>query len=127
MQRDAADTIAMPAARRLRLRRADRCVICARELAAGELGVWDPSHRTVRCLVCDGRGTASPLPEPESRAGGSARREYDRRRERREARVRDRLGPLAGVALALSPEPADQRAWARGADGEVKLAAKLHR
>jgi hypothetical protein len=41
--------------------------------------------------------------------------------------VRDRLGPLAGVALALAGEPAHQRAWARGAVGEIKLAEKLER
>jgi hypothetical protein len=41
--------------------------------------------------------------------------------------VRERLGPLAGVALALSGEPAHQRNWATGAEGEVTLAAKLAR
>jgi hypothetical protein len=67
---------------------------------------------------------AGPL---DSAAGASARREYERQRAAREARVRDRLGPLAGVALTLAGEPAHQRAGATGAAGEVKLAAKLDR
>ena len=57
--------------------------------------------------------------------GARARRKYERQRANREARVRERFGPLAGVALALAGEPARQRAWATGAAGEAKLAAKL--
>jgi hypothetical protein len=63
----------------------------------------------------------------ESAPGASAQREYEKRRASREARIRDRVGPLAGVVLAVAGEPAHQRAWARGAVGEVKLAAKLER
>ncbi len=63
----------------------------------------------------------------ESVAGASARREYERRRGNREARVRDRLGPLGGVVLAVSSGPQHEQAWARGAEGEVKLARKLER
>lgn len=63
----------------------------------------------------------------EGSAGASAQREYERRRDRRVARQRKRYGPLAGVVLALSDEPQHQRAWARGAEGEVKVARELER
>jgi hypothetical protein len=60
-------------------------------------------------------------------AGVSARREYERRRSNRTVRVRERFGVLGGVVLAVSGEPQHQRAWARGAAGEVRLAGKLER
>lgn len=59
-------------------------------------------------------------------AGGSARREYERRVAGREARVKDRFGRrLGGVILALSDEPQSTRAWARGSQGEQELAQTL--
>jgi hypothetical protein len=58
-------------------------------------------------------------------AGGSAQREWERRRDLRNARVRARLGGLAGVALAVTGEPAATRAWARGAAGERRLGSIL--
>ncbi len=55
-------------------------------------------------------------------AGGSARREYERRLAAREARVKGRAGTFLGSAiLALTDEPQSTRAWARGASGEQKL------
>ena len=60
-------------------------------------------------------------------AGASARAEYERRRDRREQRTRERWGKLGAVAVALSSEPAHERAWARGAEGEELLAARLER
>jgi hypothetical protein len=41
--------------------------------------------------------------------------------------VRERLGPLSGVVLAVSSGPQYEQAWARGAEGEAKLARKLER
>lgn len=41
--------------------------------------------------------------------------------------MRERLGPVSGVVLALSSGPQHEQAWARGAEGEVKLARKLER
>jgi hypothetical protein len=40
------------AAKRLQLRRLDRCIQCAAELPAGVLAQWDPSTRTVTCVIC---------------------------------------------------------------------------
>jgi hypothetical protein len=77
-------------------------------------------------------GSTPPPPLPgtvarSSTPGSSARREYERRRANREARFRERFGPLGGLLLAIGGEPQHQRAWARGAEGEVKLARKLER
>lgn len=41
--------------------------------------------------------------------------------------MRERLGPLSGVVLAVSSGPQHEQAWARGAEGEAKLARKLER
>ena len=72
------------------------------------------------------RRAASPV-VAESTAGASARRECERRRQRREQRIRERFGPLGGIAVALSSQPAHERAWASGAEGEEELAARLAR
>ena len=115
-------------ARPLKLRRPDTCAVCAIPLPAGELAIWDAERRHARCIGCDPVPSPPAAPPPErSEAGASARREYERRRANREAKVRERLGPLGGVVLAVSGEPQHQRAWARGAEGEVKLASKLEK
>ena len=41
--------------------------------------------------------------------------------------MRERLGPLSGVVLAVSSAPQHEQTWARGAEGEAKLARKLER
>jgi hypothetical protein len=55
--------------------------------------------------------------------GGSAQREYERRLQRREHRVRARHPRLGGLILALSDAPASTRVWAQGAAGERAVAA----
>ena len=62
--------------------------------------------------------------EPNS-AGTSARREYERRRDARERRIRHRFGPVASIVLALTEEPASTKAWATGAEGEKLVARNL--
>ena len=51
-------------------------------------------------------------------AGGSARRELQRRRDSREARVRTKHKRLGGLVLALTAEPSSTTSWAKGAAGE---------
>jgi hypothetical protein len=58
-------------------------------------------------------------------AGSSARREYERRRAKDEARLRDKWGRLGGVAVALANEKQTTKAWDRGAIGEERLGAHL--
>ncbi|MFL6161432.1 MAG: nuclease-related domain-containing protein [Jatrophihabitantaceae bacterium] len=60
-----------------------------------------------------------------NQAGGSARREYERRVAKREHPIRSAHPRLGGLILALSEEPQSTRAWARGAVGEEKLARRL--
>ncbi len=58
-------------------------------------------------------------------AGGSARREYDRRRAKDEAKVRETWGRFGGIAVALTPERTSTRVWSTGADGEARVGARL--
>jgi hypothetical protein len=58
-------------------------------------------------------------------AGASARREHERRRASREARIRTAHPRIGGLVLALSDEPQNTAAWAVGARGEELLAKRL--
>jgi hypothetical protein len=59
-------------------------------------------------------------------AGGSARREYERRAARREAETKGRFGErVGGLIVAVTNEPQSTRAWATGARGEELLGAAL--
>ncbi len=74
---------------------------------------------------------ASVAQEPESKeivagvAGESARREYERRKEKRETRIRESHPRLGGLILALTDDPQTTRAWATGAVGEERLGRRL--
>lgn len=58
-------------------------------------------------------------------AGGSALREYERRRNARERRARERAG-VVGLWLArLSGDPLTTHWWKQGGEGEVKIAKRL--
>ncbi len=58
-------------------------------------------------------------------AGTSARREYERRRAKDEARIRSRWGRFGGIAVALSEERQSTRAWSAGAIGEELVGRQL--
>jgi Nuclease-related domain len=58
-------------------------------------------------------------------AGASARREHERRKASREARIRTAHPRIGGLVLALSDEPQSTTAWAVGARGEELLAKRL--
>lgn len=60
-------------------------------------------------------------------AGGSARREHDRRRAAREQRVLAKHPRIGRAALALGGQPGHERAWARGAEGEETVARSLQK
>ena len=119
----------------MRLRYAGACRTCGTTLEAGVRAVYDASTRTVTCVEC-------PTPEPRpdvvepvpaappaevdaGRAGGSARREYERRSAAREKRIREAHPRVGGLILALSDEPQSTTAWARGAKGEEMLGRGL--
>lgn len=61
----------------------------------------------------------------EDGAGGSALREYRRRRAKDEQRLRDRWGSLGSLAVALADERQSTAAWRSGAQGERVVAAAL--
>ncbi|WP_246139926.1 nuclease-related domain-containing protein [Protaetiibacter larvae] len=60
-------------------------------------------------------------------AGGSAQREYERRRAKDEARIRDTWGQgrIGSIAVALTPERQSTTAWRGGANGEKEVGAAL--
>lgn len=60
-------------------------------------------------------------------AGASARREYERRKAKDEAHVRETWGDgkLGTIAVALTPERQSTRAWITGAIGEDKVGRHL--
>jgi hypothetical protein len=58
-------------------------------------------------------------------AGSSARREYERRVAKREGRIRSAHPRLGKLILAVTDDPQNTTAWARGAAGEEKLAKRL--
>jgi hypothetical protein len=57
--------------------------------------------------------------------GGSARREHERRRTRREAETRERHRHLGNLLLRVQSAPASESAWDTGAAGEEVLAGHL--
>lgn len=58
-------------------------------------------------------------------AGASARREHQRRKLNREAKVRQRFGRVTPLVLALTAEPQTTSAWQKGAQGEEIVGAML--
>lgn len=119
------------------LRYAGVCDTCGVGLAAGARAAYLRPTRTVRCLTCfDPASAASaprstptmphaPEPVETGTPGASARREYERRSARREARVRESHPRLGGLILALTEEPQSTTAWAGGARGEELLGMRL--
>jgi hypothetical protein len=129
----------MPA-KMIRLRYAGRCSQCGAALAVGTKAWWDAETRSAACRSCRAEGAggspaigpggatrpAEPIPVLEHGAPGvSARREYERRHQRREQRINRRWGPLAGVVKLVSADPQSTTAWARGSSGEQRLARQL--
>lgn len=133
--------------KRMRLRYAGTCVRCGAALDAKELAFYDRSSKTVFCVECPGDTPAHDSPEaavvtdPEPAppvevtqlgaadgvAGGSARREYERRSAAREERVRSAHPRIGGLLLALFDDPQSTKAWASGAVGEQRLGAFLEK
>jgi len=122
----------------MRLRYAGTCRICGVELPARAEAIYERATKTVRCLghdpnvevpapVVEGPGTDVPENVESGTAGASARREFERRKARREDRIRTAHPRLGGVILAVSDEPQSTTAWAVGALGEERLGQGLDR
>lgn len=124
------------------LRYTGSCVGCGSVLLPGTRAAYFRESRSVRCLSCHASRALStsadthrPALDTEEEhtvtragaAGSSARREYERRSAKREARIREAHPRLGGLILAISEEPRSTTAWARGARGEEILGRGLDR
>lgn len=129
----------------MRLRYAGVCRICSTAIEARTEAVYERATKTVRCLSCStpsAEPTAAAGDEPAGEvqeqppaevdelpapgtAGASARREFERRRVRREERIRTKHPKLGGLILALSDDPQSTQAWDSGAVGEERLGQGL--
>ncbi|WP_322921662.1 nuclease-related domain-containing protein [Nocardioides renjunii] len=129
--------------KRMKLRYAGVCRVCDAELAARVEAIYERFTRTVRCLDCSPAADAisrssvvEVRPQRASRPhsdaidpgtpGASARREYERRQARREARIREKHPKLGGLILAVADEPQSTKSWDTGAIGEERLGEKLN-
>jgi hypothetical protein len=122
----------------MRLRYAGACRVCGVELPAKVEAVYERTTKTVRCVSHDVYPAVEPavveVVEPavvevveSGTAGASARREFERRKAKREERIRTKHPKLGGLMLAVSEEQQSTTAWDIGALGEEKLGKGLNR
>jgi hypothetical protein len=126
-----------PDEKRMKLRYDGTCRVCQVEIPARSEAIYERATKTVRCLTHDQTATLreSRTQEPPrslevpavdvGTPGASARREFDRRRQAREARIRTKHPKLGGVILALSDDPHTTTSWDTGARGEERLGQRL--
>jgi hypothetical protein len=70
-------------------------------------------------------GMGTHVDHPVGEPGMSAEREYQRRRDARRARIRQRYGLLGSAVAGVVGEPGHVHAWAQGAEGERATANAL--
>ena len=119
----------IPDDKRMRLRYSGTCRVCSVELPAKAEAIYERSSKTVRCITHDTASEASPGVSEEvdiGSPGASARREFERRKAKREERTRAKHPKLGGLILALSDDPQSTRAWDTGALGEERLGNRLN-
>jgi hypothetical protein len=87
----------------------------------------EPDASTRTEAVAEGATDEAPDSIATGEAGWSAGHEHEKRHQRREQRLERRWGPLAGVVKFLSDDPQSIRAWAKGSEGERRLAERLQR
>lgn len=115
--------------KRMRLRYAGTCRECGKALPAKTQAIYERSSKTVRCVahdrpadesLADVRAVDAGIP------GASARREFERRKAKREERIRTKHPKLGRLILLLGDDPQSTRAWDRGALGEERLGDRLN-
>jgi hypothetical protein len=117
--------------KRMRLRYAGTCRMCGAELPARTEAMYERSTKTVRCLTHESALVESPPFEESAEPidpgvpGASARREFERRKARREERISAQHPKLGRLIHALSDEPQTTTAWDTGAIGEERLGRRL--
>ena len=111
--------------KRMRLRYAGACRVCGVELPAKVEAIYERTTKTVRCVSHDVHTAVDPtvvevvdptvveVVEPavvevveSGTAGASARREFERRKAKREERIRTKHPKLGGLMLAVSDDRA---------------------
>jgi hypothetical protein len=126
--------------KRMRLRYAGVCRVCGTALPAKTEAIYERETKTVRCLAhgdLDSSGSpAGSVNEADAHStvdeidagtpGASARREFERRRTRREERLRAAHPRIGGLIHALTDDPQSTKAWDVGASGEVRLGQRLN-
>jgi hypothetical protein len=123
---------------RMRLRYAGACRVCGVELPAKVEAIYERTTKTVRCVSHDVHPAVEPavveVVDPavvevveSGTAGASARREFERRKAKREERIRTKHPKLGGLMLAVSDEQQSTTAWDIGALGEERLGKGLDR
>jgi hypothetical protein len=122
--------------RLIRLRYPGSCAACGCPLARGARAWWDASAHRFTCTGCRPSGggtttTTAPASEPVQIDGGvagaSAQATFEKLHARREQRIEQSWGRLAGVVKFLTDDPQSTRAWATGSAGERLLAEQLER
>ena len=124
--------------KRMRLRYAGACRVCGVELPAKVEAIYERTTKTVRCVSHDVRPAVEPavveVVDPavvevveSGTAGASARREFERRKAKREERIRTKHPKLGGLMLQVSDEQQSTTAWDIGALGEERLGKGLDR
>src|SRR3569623_830945 len=94
-------------ARLIRLRYGGTCGGCGRALPAATTAWWDGDTGAIRCAACVPAASpgAPSLPVHRGVAGASAQREFDRRKGKRETRIRADHPHVGGLLLALTDQP----------------------
>jgi len=137
----------------IKLRYQGKCRACGSTIEKSAMAEWKREEKSVTCLACvalrNGAfgGTPKeaivrqdPMPQEGAQkieatpptieagvAGGTARREFERRQAKREQAIEEKFKRLAPVVKFLSDDPQSTRAWKRGAQGEEELGAALVR
>lgn len=124
----------------MRLRYPGACRVCGTALPAKTEAVYERTTKTVRCSSHDDPEPPGPpttaialeldgSPEKAVEAGApgaSARREFEQRKAKREARIRAAHPKIGGLLHALTNDPQSTRAWDVGAVGEEQLGHRLN-
>ena len=129
----------------IRLRYAGQCG-CGAQLPVGSPARWDADARTVTCLTClnhfdaatatvpdglgavpDGNAAGTFTPPQPGTAGGAAGREYQRRKDKRDAETDALPNGLRKLARTVFNDPQHIRAWQSGERGEIAVAKVLNR
>lgn len=123
----------------MRLRYPGTCRVCAAALPAKTEAIYERESKTIRCVTHGDLDLSTPVsnvtdqpPAPHAEAvdvgvpGASARREFERRRLRREDQIRTAHPKIGGLIHALTDDPQSTTAWDLGAVGEKQLGQHLN-